>query len=128
MLGSSPAPRSSNAEAPGGRGRRCFLPRAHKAPVHENELAWFWATCPSAAHRDSARAVEYATRVCEETQWKNGNFLDTLAAACAEAGDCAHAVEWQQKANALFTFTDEQEKHKAEERLALYKEGKPYRE
>ena len=53
-------------------------------------------------------------------------ILGTLAAAYAEAGDFDKAVEWQEKANKLYTDADDRKK--GEDRLNLYKEKKPYRE
>ena len=52
------------------------------------------------------------------------NDLGTLAAAYAEAGDFAKAVESQERANRL--LTDEQAKAIGVERLALFKARKPY--
>ncbi len=62
---------------------------------------------------------------CKLTDWKNGSYLDTLAAAYAAAGDFDSAVKWQSKAMELVTV-----KNKAEfqSRLALYETHKPYRE
>ena len=88
--------------------------------------AWLWATCPAAKYRDGKRAVASATRACELRGWKDPYGLDTLAAAYAEAGDFAKAVVYQRVANDL--YQGEQARRKGEERLALYKEGKPYRE
>jgi hypothetical protein len=52
--------------------------------------------------------------------------LGTLAAAYAEAGDFDKAVEWQGKANKLYTGAEDRKK--GEERLKLYRDKKPYRE
>jgi len=76
--------------------------------------------------RDGKRAVELATRVCELTEWKYANPLDTLAAAYAEVGDFDKAVEWQEKASKLYTDADDRKK--GEDRLKLYQQRKPYRE
>jgi hypothetical protein len=60
------------------------------------------------------------------SEWKEPQYLDTLAAAYAEAGDFEKAVEYQEKTNGL--FTDAMDRSKGEERLKLYKDTKPYRE
>jgi tetratricopeptide (TPR) repeat protein len=94
-----------------------------------NSLAWLWATCPEAEFRDGAKAVEYATGACEGTNWENQAYVDTLAAACAEAGDFEAAVKWQEKAIDLLTDEEPPESLAGyEERLKLYQSGKPYRE
>jgi len=95
-------------------------------PGAYNALAWIWATCPEERLRDGKRAVELATRVCELTEWKYANPLDTLAAAYAEVGDFDKAVEWQEKASKLYTDADDRKK--GEDRLKLYQQRKPYRE
>ena len=70
--------------------------------------------------------MELATHACELAEWKDANMLCTLAAANAEVGDFDKAVEWQEKANRLYTNADH--RRKGEERLNLYKEKKPYRD
>ena len=91
-----------------------------------NSLAWLWATCPNEKFRDGKRAVEVGIHACELSEWKEAYNLGTLAAAYAEVGDFAKAVEWQEKANKL--FTEAEAKNKGEQRLKLYKEKKPYRD
>ena len=91
-----------------------------------NARAWLWATCPDAKFRDGKRAVESATPACELSDWKDANNLDTLAAACAEAGDFDAAVKWQEKANGMFEDSESKEKGRAH--LDLYRAKKPYRE
>jgi tetratricopeptide (TPR) repeat protein len=88
-----------------------------------NNLAWLWATSPRPEHRDHARAVEYARRACELTQWQNAGHLDTLAAACAAAGQFAEAIEFQRRAIAL-AGADEKTEYRS--RLELYEAGRAY--
>jgi tetratricopeptide (TPR) repeat protein len=91
-----------------------------------NDRAWIRATCPDAKLRDGKQAVAAATRACELTGWKEPALLDTLAAACAEAGDFDAAVRWQTKAGAL--VHDAGSRSGFEARLALYRAKKPYHE
>ncbi len=97
----------------------------HDAAAYNNR-AWIRATCPDARYRDGPLAVASATRACELTGWKNADDVDTLAAACAEAGDFAAAVKWQEKALGL--YTDEDERKEGRARLALYQANQPYHE
>jgi tetratricopeptide (TPR) repeat protein len=98
---------------------------ARNAPAHNN-LAWLRAVCPDAKYRDGPKAIESATRACELTTWKSANNIDTLAAACAEAGDFESATRWQRKAQPL--FPDDETRARGSERLELYKAHKPFRE
>ena len=90
-----------------------------------NNLALIRAACPEAKYRDGGKAVESATRACELTNWKSTEFLGTLAAAYAEAGDFNAAVAWQTKA--IGFLTDEREADDYRSRLVLYQAKKPYR-
>ena len=93
-------------------------------------LAWLLATCPDDKVRDGRRAVELATRACEGFGWKGqgaSEAIDTLAAAHAEAGDFDAATKWQMEAIKLAAGNAKFQKA-AEERLALYRQKKPYRE
>ena len=92
-------------------------------------LAWGYATCPVDGLRNGRKAVELAREACENTNMKDAVYLDTLAAAYAEAGDFKSAVEWQQKAIDLLTDENRAEyETDFKKRLELYKSGKPYRE
>ncbi len=102
--------------------------RSELAPANPDilkYLAWFRATCSVALYRDGAQAVAAAKRACELTGHKAG-ALDTLAAACAESGDFASAVKWEQKA--IDVETRVKEKPEYGERLKLYQEKHPFRE
>jgi tetratricopeptide (TPR) repeat protein len=90
-----------------------------------NEVAWFLATSADAAFRDGRKSIEFASGACEKTEWKNGNYLDTLACAYAEAGDFETAVKWETNALAVAVEAD---KARLQSRLDLFKSGKPYRE
>ena len=83
------------------------------------------AACPEAKFRDGKRAVEFATRACELTKWKDPRILNTLAAAQAEAGDFDAAVRSQKRAIEL--LTDERQKDDYRSRLVLYQAKRPYR-
>ena len=71
--------------------------------------------------------MEAATEACELSKWKNTDYIDTLAAAYAEAGDFDAAVKWQTKAIELGSF-DPKLKQTSQERLELYRAHKPCRE
>jgi hypothetical protein len=88
--------------------------------------AWLRATCPEAQFRDGKLAVESAGRACELTGWQNAGELEVLAAACAEAGDFESAVKWQQKA--LTLIVEPADVESCQQRLALYRAGKPFRQ
>jgi tetratricopeptide (TPR) repeat protein len=92
-----------------------------------NSLAWLLATCPQAGKRDGSRAVTLAKKACALANWKDAYSLDTLAAACAEAGDFDEAVRWQSKAIGLVAG-DMEFAETAQERLALYRDKTPYHE
>ncbi len=95
-------------------------------PKAYNASAMIMAACPDAKFRDGKEAVQFATRACELTKWKNPIILDTLAAAQAEAGDFDRAVSSQKKAIEL--LTDERQEDDYRFRLALYLAKKPYRQ
>jgi tetratricopeptide (TPR) repeat protein len=101
------------------------------APSLHNSIAWVMATCNDEKVRNGKEAIEYAKKACELTKWKDPFYMDTLAAAYAEAGQFAESVEWQEKALAHDDFSKRvsgEELEKANKRLGLYKDGKPYRE
>jgi tetratricopeptide (TPR) repeat protein len=95
------------------------------AGAHNNK-AWLLATCPADDVRDGPLAIKHAERACELTDYENFMFLDTLAAAHAEAGAFDEAVRYQRKAIDLMPegYVDEG----FQDRLKLFELGRPYRE
>jgi tetratricopeptide (TPR) repeat protein len=98
-----------------------------ESALNLNALAWHLCTAPDPNARDGRRAVEIALKACELTDYKNGGYVDTLAAAFAEAGDFARAVEWQEKALKSGDIPIK-DVAAAKKRLDLFKERKAYRE
>jgi tetratricopeptide (TPR) repeat protein len=91
-----------------------------------NNIAWSLATSPKAEIRDGKEAIKYATLACqlEEHPW----YVDTLAAAHAEAGNFEEAVNWQMKALKNPEAFPGQALELAQSRLRLYQEGQPFRQ
>ena len=88
-----------------------------------NDLAWLLATVEVSGLRNGKRAVELALKACDLSEWKNPNYLDTLAAAYARLGDFGNATKWQEKALQLY---EEGKEIEAQERLNLYREHRPW--
>jgi|ERR1700677_3779663 len=91
------------------------------------EYAWLLATCPWRELRDGKKAAEYATHACEMTHWKDPGCVDTLAAACAEAGDFDSAVKYAQQYLATPGLA-EKAAAAAKARLVLYQAHQAYHE
>ncbi len=91
-----------------------------------NIRAWLRASCQDAKYRDARKAIHSAKRACELTDWTDAEYIDTLAAAYAEAGDFEKAVEQEEKAIRL--ETDLRLVKQRKDRLAIFKDKKPYRE
>jgi tetratricopeptide (TPR) repeat protein len=94
-----------------------------------NDLAWLLATQRPARLRIGGRAVGLAERAMA-LQPDSAAIADTLAAAFADAGRYADAVATQHHAIALAEAEAQSAEVLAEmrERLARYREGKPWRE
>jgi HEAT repeat protein len=92
-----------------------------------NDLAWLLATCPDANIRDGAKAVEYARKACELSGWGKTGLIDTLAAACAEAGQFDEAVRWAQQALARPDRLTAAQIAEYTGHLRLYERRQPFR-
>ena len=98
-------------------------------PVVLNSLSWLHSTCPNEALRDGQRAIDLAQKALAANADPNPHFLDTLAAAYAEAERFDDACETMRKAIAIFKTslpTNALEQYR--QRLALYEFDEPYRE
>ncbi len=89
-----------------------------------NNLANILATRPGATREDGKEAVVLATTACNRTRWKECVCLDTLASAYARAGDFDKAIIWENKSITL--NTDPATGKDFQQKLLLYKAGKPY--
>jgi len=103
------------------------LERAPDTPSLGNHLAWLRAVAPDEQWRDAAQAVRLAEMACAQTGQENANYLDTLAAAYAEAGRFDDAVRTVSRAIALVDEGSAQAEQ-FQGRLALYKAGTAYHE
>lgn len=83
--------------------------------------AYLLSVCPAPKYRDGEKAVRYATKACELTEWNNALAIDALAAAYAETGDFEKAIQFQ-------TQADEMDKQADPDRLALYEKQQPFRD
>jgi len=90
-----------------------------------NALAWLLGTCIQANFRNGKKAVEYATKACELSEWKRPSSLDMLAAAYAETGDFNQAIKWETKYLETPGLS-EKETTNGKSRLALYQARQPY--
>ncbi|MGD9644167.1 MAG: type IV pilus biogenesis/stability protein PilW [Pirellulales bacterium] len=116
-------------------------------PEHEvwvkygNNLAWYLATDPGAQPLSPDEALRVATTVCQAFEIAPAEYLDTLAAAYAAAGQFSKAVETTTHAIAMaqheaaLPTTDAARKEQLRSlanilstRLPRYWELKPYRE
>ncbi len=92
-------------------------------------LAWIMATSSNPAFRDGAQAVQYATYLIRDRQQANPMWMDALAAGLAETGQFAQAIAAQQRAMQMWRAAGREEMAQpGEQRLALYRQGKPFRD
>lgn len=102
---------------------------APDSPETLNQLAWIRAANENPAFRNGAVAVQLARKACELTGYKEPDALETLAAACAEAGDFTNAIINATKARDLARASSQTGlATRSQERLQLYQGGLPYHE
>ncbi len=80
------------------RNLRAVISTFPKYPGAYDLLAWRLATNPSSRVRNGREAVRLAQRGCELTRFEKWTYLETLAAACAEAGNWPEAIRMQRDA------------------------------
>jgi tetratricopeptide (TPR) repeat protein len=109
---------------------RAALTQSPDHPGFNNSLAWLLATSPDDAQRNGEEALRLAEKTCRLTDRKQHAYLDTLAAAQAEAGQFEEAAKTEQTAIDMAP-TDANAAASVEaykKRLALYEQKQPYRE
>jgi tetratricopeptide (TPR) repeat protein len=103
------------------------LENEDKVPGLHMNLARVLATAPDPKLRDAKRALTEAQKAVDMIKYRDGRFLDTLAAAYAEAGQFDKAVETQQRAIDDPEFMKD-EGEAVRQRLKLYRDKKPFRD
>jgi tetratricopeptide (TPR) repeat protein len=91
-----------------------------------NKRAWLRATCSDPSVRNGASAVADAKKVCQADRGENAGYVDTLAAAYAEAGDYSSAAAMEEKAIRMSKSAPNKKEFGS--RLELYKKQHSYHE
>jgi tetratricopeptide (TPR) repeat protein len=86
--------------------------------------AWLRASCADDKLRNGPKALRDATAACELTNYSEPWYLASLAAAFAECGDFEKALQWQQKAQAMFPAD---RRDVFQPLIDRYRQKKPYR-
>jgi Flp pilus assembly protein TadD len=93
-----------------------------------SSLAWILATDKSKENRNGIEAVRWALVACAGEGGNNPEYLDTLAAAYAEAGDFEKAVKTAEESLNLAQARGDRALSKdVLQRLQLYRSAKPFR-
>lgn len=87
--------------------------------------AWLMATCPDVRYRNATVALEAAQKAIELDGEDDYHYLDTLAAALANAGDFDEAMNVQRR---VVELAPENESAYLRRRLESYEANQPYRE
>ena len=89
-----------------------------------SQRAWFRLSCPDPSFRDPKQALKDAMAACKLMLWRDEDMIDTLAAACAQAGDFDSAVRYETQALAT-KDTSSDESRLLQQHLALFKNHRP---
>jgi tetratricopeptide (TPR) repeat protein len=87
--------------------------------------AWLMATCPEQRYRNEQMALRSAQRAIELDGSADYRYLDTLAAAQANARQFTEA---QQSVNKAIESAPSDVVSELRQRLALYKSNRPFRD
>jgi tetratricopeptide (TPR) repeat protein len=94
-----------------------------------NNLAWILATCSNASWRSGNKALELAQQADQLSSGANLIVRRTLAAAYAEIGQFAKAIEIAQGASRLAEAQgDSALAAQLQKEITIYQAGLPYRE
>jgi serine/threonine-protein kinase len=98
--------------------------------VVSNALAYALATSPRDELRDGPRAVRLAEAVVADSEGRHPDYIDTLAAACAETGAFDRAIAEQRRAIAMLEGHDVPDgvAESFQRHLAAFEAGEPVRE
>lgn len=108
---------------------RAILKLDPAAVAIANDLAWILATNPNDRLRNGAEAVRLLDKIPREGSEAQPEFLDTLAAAYAEAGDFPKAMAVaRQAADAAKNAGQTDLVKDIESRLATYRQKRPFRD
>jgi uncharacterized protein len=99
---------------------------AQNHPQALNDYAWLLATSPFETIRNGQQALTLALQAVERQP--TPSHLDTLAAAYAETGKFAQAVETQRQALELVPEGNAELLAELQAHLAAFEAGKPWRE
>ncbi len=92
-----------------------------------NNLAWILATSSDPRLRNGAEAVHWAKQACEFGEYKQTDFLETLATAYAEVGQFDEAIKVSEQMIRL-SPGDAQLVNTTRDRIKLYQASQPFRE
>ena len=87
--------------------------------------AWLMATCPDESYRDTELALKAAERAIQLDGSEDYRYLDTLAAAQANAGQYSQAAETLMGA---VDAAPEEIRPELKDRMTLYQAQRPYRD